>query len=112
MKIDKNYEQYKNYDNYNKYISGSQKKGLSKEETKLANEATNPSKEKNINVQISDSTKRLVHSIEKSKEEGISERVESIRQAILQGVYKVDEKTIAKKIMDNIYIREGEKINE
>lgn len=99
MKIDKPYE------NYNNYIQKNVNKEIAKEEIKIP-------KEKNIDVQISDSTKRLLRSINESKNEGISERVENIKKSILQGLYKVDEKTIAKKIMDNIYVQEGEKINE
>ncbi len=98
MKIDKPYENYHNY--------------IQKNINKTEKEEIKTSKEKNIDVQISDSTKRLLHSINESKNEGISERVEKIKKSILQGLYKVDEKTIAKKIMDNIYVQEGEKIDE
>lgn len=92
-----------NYDNYNKYIKSSQKREIPKEEIKV-------NKEKNINVQISDTTKRLAQSVNLVKDEGISEKVETIKKAILQGAYKVDDKTIAKKIMDNIFIQKGEKL--
>lgn len=97
MKIDKHYE------NYNQYIKQSQKQQTPKETSKV-------NKEKNINVQISDATKRLAESVNLSKEEGISEKVETIKKAILSGNYKVDDKTIAKKIMDNIYIQKGEQL--
>ncbi|OLS01537.1 flagellar biosynthesis anti-sigma factor FlgM [Tissierella creatinophila] len=94
-----------NYNNYNKYIKASQQRDIPREETKT-------NKEKNINVQISNSTRKLVDSMKEVKEKGISERVENIRKAILKGKYEIDDKTIAKKIMDNIYIQEGERIDE
>lgn len=97
MKIDKGYE------NYNNYIKASQKRETPKEAVKT-------NKEKNINVQISDATKRLAESVNLAKDEGISEKVETIKKAIISGNYKVDDKTIAKKIMDNIHIQKGEQL--
>ncbi len=92
-----------NYNNYNNYIKASQNRETPKEEVKA-------NKEKNINVQISDATKRLAQSVNLEKDEEISKKVETIKKAILEGVYEVDDKTIAKKIMDNIYIQKGEKL--
>ena len=92
-----------NNNNYNNYVNGSQKREGPKVERKS-------SLDKNIDVQISDSTKRLAQSVNLSKDEGISEKVETIKKAILAGTYKVDDKTIAKKIMDNIFIQKGEKL--
>lgn len=114
MKINKGQNNYNRYENQtsNKNINKSQKRELSKEEIKLANEAIKPTIEKNVNVQISDSTKRLAQFVNSSKDEGISEKVETIKKAILEGSYKIDDKTIAKKIMDNISIQKGEKLNE
>lgn len=97
MKINKSHE------NYNNYIKMSQKREISKKEIKT-------SKDKNIDVQISESSKRLAQFVNLEKDEGISERVETIKKAIMQGTYKVDDKTIAKKIMDNIFIQKGEKL--
>ncbi len=112
MKINKGQNNYNRYENYNKNINKIERKELSKEEIKLANEAKKPSKEKNVNVQISDSTKRLAQFVNLSKDDGISERVETIKKAIMQGTYKVNDKTIAKKIMDNIGVQKGEKLND
>lgn len=112
MKINKGQDNYNRYENYNNKTNKSQKRELSKEEIKLANEASKTSLEKNVSVQISDSSKRLAQFINSSKDEGISERVETIKKAILQGNYKINDKTIAKKIMDNIGIQKGEKFNE
>lgn len=97
MKINKANE------NYNNYIKQAQNIEAPKVGAKT-------SKEKNIDVQISESTKRLAQFVNLEKDNGISERVETIKKAIMQGSYKVDEKTIAKKIMDNIFIQKGEKI--
>ena len=48
----------------------------------------------------------VAHSL--SKDEGTSEKVDTIKRAVLDGTYKVDDKTIAKKIMDNINIQKLE----
>ena len=97
MKIDKHYE------NYNNYAKTAQKREVPKETVKV-------NKTENINVQISDATKRLAQSVNLAKDEGISERVETIKKAIISGNYKIDDKTIAKKIMDNIHIQKGEQL--
>lgn len=98
MKINRNYQ------NYNKYNKVNQKKDVA-QNNKVG-------KDKNIDVQISNSTRKLVGSLKEAEEKGISAKVEAIKKAIQSGHYKIDEKTIAKKIMDNIYIQEGESIDE
>lgn len=63
---------------------------------------TNVKKEKNINIEISDSAKSLAQKINQAEDSKYSEKVEEIRKAILEGSYKVSPDKIADKIMNVI----------
>lgn len=106
MKVNNGYNNYKNYD---KYVKASQNRESPKAEAKTSKEnKIETDKEKNINVQISDTSKKLVQAVKLEKDEIMSKKVESIKKAILEGQYKVDDKELAKNIMDHIDIQKGE----
>ena len=63
---------------------------------------TDTKKEKNINIEISDSAKSLAQKVKQVDNPKYSERVEEIRKAILDGSYKVSPDKIADKIINAI----------
>ncbi|RBP70127.1 FlgM family anti-sigma-28 factor [Alkalibaculum bacchi] len=65
-------------------------------------QTTNIKKEKNINIEISDSAKSLAQKINQAEGSKYGEKVEEIRKAILEGSYKVSPDKIADKIMNAI----------
>lgn len=65
-------------------------------------QTTNIKKEKNINIEISDSAKSLAQKINQTEGSKYGEKVEEIRKAILEGSYKVSPDKIADKIMNAI----------
>ncbi|WP_303861346.1 flagellar biosynthesis anti-sigma factor FlgM [Alkalibaculum bacchi] len=65
-------------------------------------QTTNIKKEKNIDIEISDSAKSLAQKINQTEGNKYSEKVEEIRKSILEGSYKVSPDKIADKIMNAI----------
>jgi negative regulator of flagellin synthesis FlgM len=87
MKIDRNrmankLTQINNYNTNNKQVRESK-----------------TSKEKSVDIQISDSAKALVEKLNASDDVKYSEKVEKIRKAILEGSYEISPEKIADKLI-------------
>jgi flagellar biosynthesis anti-sigma factor FlgM len=52
-----------------------------------------------VNIEISDSAKKLIEKVNQSDDAKYSEKVEKIRLSILEGSYKVNTEDLAGKIM-------------
>lgn len=85
-----------NYDIQNKYLESYRQKQEEEKKVKIEKQG------KDVEVEISETTKKLVNELNKSKEGQFSERVEEIRKSVLEGTYKVSTDQIADKIMTAI----------
>lgn len=65
-------------------------------------QTTSVKKEKNINIEISDSAKSLAQKVSQAEDSKYSDKVEAIRKALLEGSYKVSPEKIADKMMSAI----------
>lgn len=64
-------------------------------------------RENNVNVQISNSAKKLAHEINKSEDTTFCAKVEKIRQSIIDGTYEVSSTEIANKILQKMENQRG-----
>jgi negative regulator of flagellin synthesis FlgM len=67
---------------------------------------------KAVDIEISDSAKKLVSKINTASNIDYSEKVERIRKQILEGVYKVEPEKIAEKIISAMDKQKESEINE
>jgi negative regulator of flagellin synthesis FlgM len=65
-----------------------------------------------VDIEISDSAKKLVSRINTAPNVDYSEKVERIRKQILDGVYKVEPEKIAEKIISAMDTQKESEINE
>lgn len=101
MKINKPYKiQGKYLDKINK-SSDEREKNLS-----------NAQNDKNISIEISKSTKKLVNKINKVKDQQFDERVERIRQLVVEGKYPISSEKIAERILQTIEEQKGSERSE
>lgn len=101
MKINKPYKiQGKYLDKINK-SSDEREKNLS-----------NAQNDKNISIEISKSTKKLVNKINKVKDQQFDERIERIRQLVVEGKYPISSEKIAERILQTIEEQKGSERSE
>jgi len=101
MKINKPYKiQGKYLDKINK-SSDEREKNLS-----------NAQNDKNISIEISKSTKKLVNKINRVKDQQFDERVERIRQLVVEGKYPISSEKIAERILQTIEEQKGSERSE
>jgi negative regulator of flagellin synthesis FlgM len=67
---------------------------------------------KSVNIEISDSAKKLTSRINMMSNVDYSEKVERIRKQILEGAYKVEPEKIAEKIISAMEKQKESEINE
>jgi Anti-sigma-28 factor, FlgM. len=67
---------------------------------------------KSVDIEISDSAKKLTSRINTASNVDYSEKVEKIRKQILEGVYKVEPEKIADKIISSMDKQKEREINE
>jgi len=67
---------------------------------------------KAVDIEISDSAKKLTSRINTASNVDYSEKVEKIRKQILEGVYKVEPEKIADKIISSMDKQKEREINE
>lgn len=66
-------------------------------ENKIADRVSE--QKKNVNINISDTGKKLAKKVAEIDNVGYSERVEAIRKSVLSGTYKTSSENIADKII-------------
>lgn len=64
-------------------------------------------KESLVNVEISDTAKALINTINKSEDTRFSEKVEKIRQSIISGSYQVSSEEIAERILQDLELQKA-----